>query len=84
MFVANDHMAIAVMDVIRFELGLRIPQDVSVVSYDDVPQAAWPSYRLTSIRQPTDAMVAAVVEILLTRIERGDVAAPARICSRSN
>lgn len=71
-FVANDHMAIAAMDVIRFELGLRIPEDVSVVSYDDVPQAAWPSYDLTTVRQPTDRMVAAVVEALLALVEEED------------
>ena len=77
-FVANDYMAIAAMDVLRFELGLRIPQDVSVVSYDDVPQAAWPSYSLTSIRQPADRMVDAVVEALIARIERED-AEPHRV-----
>ncbi len=77
-FVANDHMAIAVMDVIRHELGLRIPEDVSVVSYDDVPQAAWPTYSLTTIRQPTEAMVAATADLLLRRIENGD-ATPARV-----
>jgi LacI family transcriptional regulator len=71
-FVANDHMAFAVMDVIRFELGLRIPDDVSVVSYDDVPQAAWPSYDLTSIAQPTDRMVQALTDTLLHRIEQDD------------
>jgi DNA-binding LacI/PurR family transcriptional regulator len=69
LFVANDHMAFAAMDVIRHELGLGIPDDVSVVSYDDVPQAAWPSYALTSVRQPTAQMVAATVEALLARIE---------------
>jgi hypothetical protein len=39
-FVGNDHMAFAVMDAIRSDLGLRIPEDVSVVGYDDVPIAA--------------------------------------------
>ena len=77
-FVANDHMTIAAMDVLRFELGLRVPQDVSVVSYDDAPQAAWPSYGLTVIRQPTDAMVVAVVDILMGRIEDAE-AAPRRV-----
>ncbi|MEM9755340.1 MAG: LacI family DNA-binding transcriptional regulator, partial [Pseudomonadota bacterium] len=43
-FVANDHMAFAVMDVLRFELGLDVPGDVSVVGYDDVSMAAWPTY----------------------------------------
>ena len=74
-FVANDHMAIAVMDVLRHEIGLRVPEDVSVVGYDDVPSAAWPSYRLTTIRQPADLMVARTVELLVSQIERPDAAA---------
>ncbi len=78
-FVANDHMALAVMDVLRFELGLRIPGDVSVVSYDDVPQAAWRSYALTTVGQPTDLMVRATVEALVARIERDDPS-PRRAC----
>lgn len=73
-FVAGDHMAIAVMDTLRHELGLRVPEDVSVVGYDDVPEAAWPSYNLTTVRQPTDQMVEATVRILLERIEKGNEA----------
>ena len=76
-FVSNDHMAFAVMDTLRFELGLSIPGDVSVVGYDDVPMAAWPSYNLTTIRQPVRRMVEATVDILLNQIE-GD-SAPNRI-----
>lgn len=68
-FVANDHMAFAVMDVIRFELGLSVPGDVSVVGYDDVPPAAWPAYDLTTIRQRANLMVAETVRALLSRIE---------------
>lgn len=67
-FVANDHMAIAVMDTLRFELGLNVPDDVSVIGYDDVPTAAWKAYDLTTIRQPANRMVAETVEILLTKI----------------
>lgn len=63
-FVANDHMAFAVMDVLRHELGLRIPEDVSVVGFDDVPPAAWPAYALTTWRQNVGAMVAETVAIL--------------------
>ncbi|UWR05610.1 LacI family DNA-binding transcriptional regulator (plasmid) [Ruegeria conchae] len=68
-FVANDHMAIAVMDTLRFELGLNIPEDVSVVGYDDVAVAAWPSYDLTTVRQPANRMVAETVDILLSKID---------------
>jgi DNA-binding LacI/PurR family transcriptional regulator len=68
-FVGNDHMAFAVMDVLRFELGLRVPDDVSVVGYDDVPLADWGAYRLTSVRQPVNRMVDATVETLMAQIE---------------
>jgi len=68
-FVANDHMAFAVMDVLRYELALSVPDDVSVVGYDDVTLSAWPSYDLTTVRQPACRMVAATVEILMDRLE---------------
>ncbi|SPF75745.1 putative HTH-type transcriptional repressor ExuR [Aliiroseovarius pelagivivens] len=68
-FVANDHMAVAVMDTLRFELGFKVPEDVSVVGFDDVPAAGWPAYNLTTVRQPANRMVADTVEILLDQIE---------------
>jgi DNA-binding LacI/PurR family transcriptional regulator len=68
-FVGNDHMAFAVMDELTHGLGLRVPDDVSIVGYDDVPMAAWPAYGLTTIRQPVEAMVNATVETLLGQIE---------------
>ncbi len=67
-FVGNDHMALAVMDTLRFDLGVRVPDDVSVIGYDDVPIAAWPAYALTTVRQPVNRMVQAAVETLLAEI----------------
>ena len=68
-FVANDHMAFIAMDVIRFELGLKIPEQVSVVGYDDVPVASWSAYDLTTVRQAANQMVAETVSFLLECIE---------------
>ena len=68
-FVANDHMAIGVMDVLRVELGLRIPDDVSVIGYDDVSAAEWSAYSLTTVRQPATQMVEETVSILMDQIE---------------
>ncbi len=68
-FVGNDHMAFAVMDELRSGLGLRIPEDVSIVGYDDVPMAAWPAYALTTLRQPLNRMVSATVDAMLDEIE---------------
>jgi DNA-binding LacI/PurR family transcriptional regulator len=69
LFVGSDHMAIAAMDVLRFELGLRVPQDVSVVGFDNVPQAAWDAYQLTTVEQPVDAMIEATAALLRAAIE---------------
>ncbi|MFK7860835.1 MAG: LacI family DNA-binding transcriptional regulator [Granulosicoccus sp.] len=77
-FVCNDHMAFAVLDVLREEIGLRVPEDVAVVGYDDVPAAAWGAYKLTSVRQPANRMVEQTIETLLSQIEN-DQAPPRRL-----
>ena len=87
-FVANDHMAIAVMDTLRMELGLRIPVDVSVVGFDNVRQAAWGSYQLTSVDQDADAMIEATARLLLDQVD-GEVQSkavvlPARLVVRGS
>lgn len=71
-FVCNDHMAFAVMDVLRSELGLGVPEDVAVVGYDDVPVAAWAAYNLTTVRQPAGRMVEATVQTLMDQITEQD------------
>ena len=68
-FVANDHMAFAVMDTLRHELGLGVPNDVSVVGYDDVPAASWKAYSLTTVNQPADDMVDQAISMLLEKID---------------
>ena len=70
-FVANDHMAFAVIEVLRGELGLRVPEDVSVVGYDDVQLSSWPSFDLTTVRQRSDEMVAETIAALMAQIEGG-------------
>ncbi len=78
-FVANDHMAFVVMDVLRHGLGLRVPEDVSVVGFDDVPPAAWRSYDLTTVRQRANAMVEQTVETILNHIENPNKRKPKKI-----
>ena len=63
------------MDVLRLELGLRIPEDVGVIGFDDVPQAAWGAYQLTTVCQRVEPMVDAAVTLLR---ERMSGQAPAR------
>ncbi|MEM7256396.1 MAG: LacI family DNA-binding transcriptional regulator [Pseudomonadota bacterium] len=72
-FVANDHMAFAVMDVLRNELQLNVPQDVSVVGFDDVPEAGWKGYQLTTVTQRIPEMIDSTLSILLEQIEHQSV-----------
>lgn len=87
-FVANDHMAIAVMDTLRIELGLRIPQDVSVVGFDDVKQASWGSYQLSSVVQDADAMIEATAGLLMEEMDGANqnraVVLPTRLVLRAS
>lgn len=56
-FCVNDLMAFGLMDGARHDFGLRIPEDVCVVGFDDIEQAAWASYALTTFSQPVDEIV---------------------------
>jgi LacI family transcriptional regulator len=67
-FVASDMMAIGAMRAMR-EAGVRVPEDVAVVGFDDLPQAARTEPPLTTVRQPTYRLGATTVDSLLDLIE---------------
>ena len=71
-FCANDIMAIGAMDTIRYDLGLRIPEDVSIIGFDDIQESSWPTYSLTTVHQPLEKMVDAGMEVLLNSMENQD------------
>lgn len=60
----NDALALGVIDTIRHRLHLRIPEDIAVVGFDDVPAASSPNYRLTTYRQPLTDMSNYLVDVL--------------------
>ncbi len=63
----NDNMAIGVYRAVR-ELGLRIPDDVAVASFNDIPAAQFLSPPLTTVRLPAEEIGETAVELLLQRI----------------
>jgi DNA-binding LacI/PurR family transcriptional regulator len=69
-FCANDLMAMAALDAARCDLGLRVPEDISIIGFDDMVMASWPKYDLTTIHQPVDRMVDATIEVLLQAIRQ--------------
>lgn len=54
-FAGSDLQALGVLEAVR-ELGMQVPQDLSLVGYDDIPISMWVSPRLTTIRQPLRRM----------------------------
>jgi LacI family transcriptional regulator len=63
-FASNDVMAMGVMDAVRNK-GLRVPDDVSVIGFDDIPQASLIRPALTTIRQPLEKMGRVATQMLL-------------------
>jgi len=70
LFAYNDLSAIGALRALR-DSGLRVPEDVSVVGFDDINSAAFQIPSLTTVRQPLDKMGALAGEILLQRIQGG-------------
>ena len=70
LFAYNDISAIGAIRAIQ-ESGLRIPHDVSVVGFDDIPWAAYHTPSLTTVRQPLDRMGQMAAETLIRMIEHG-------------
>lgn len=63
-FCVTDLLALGFMDAARHAFGLRIPQDVGIIGFDDIEQAGWESYGLTTFRQPVEEMVERIVQLL--------------------
>lgn len=70
-FVANDYMAIAALDCLRHTLGLRVPEDVSIIGFDNAIPGAWQGYELTTIEQPARLMIENALTLLLQQM-RGE------------
>jgi DNA-binding LacI/PurR family transcriptional regulator len=77
LFAYNDISAIGAIRAIQ-EQGLRVPQDISVMGFDDIPGAAFHTPSLTTVRQPLSRMGEVAAESLLDRIE-GNKEYPAEI-----
>ncbi|MFC4534146.1 LacI family DNA-binding transcriptional regulator [Sphaerisporangium dianthi] len=71
-FAANDEQALGVYAAIQ-QRALRVPDDLSVVGFDDVPMSQWVTPPLTTVRQPIAEMAALAVRTLLAHQDGSDV-----------
>ncbi len=77
-FAANDLMALGALTAIE-EAGLRVPQDLAVVGYDDIPLAAQVRPRLTTVAQPKYELGQQAMERLIWRLNNAEVEKKAEI-----
>lgn len=75
-FACSDHMALGVYEAAE-ECGLSIPEDVSIVGFDDLPEGEWVRPRLTTVEQPIADMGSAALRMLL-RLRSGAAAGTLR------
>jgi DNA-binding LacI/PurR family transcriptional regulator len=87
-FVANDQMALGVLRALH-EAGRRVPEEVSVVGFDDIPEAAYLTPPLTTIRQDFSEVGRRSLDLMLARLASGmrmdaRVVVPAQIVVRQS
>lgn len=66
-FCVTDVLAFGFIEAAK-ERGLRVPEDIWVVGYDDIPMASWGALSLTSVQQPMDLMAEGALRLLMSRI----------------
>jgi DNA-binding LacI/PurR family transcriptional regulator len=67
LFCLTDIMAMGAMDAVRYELGLKTPDDVAVVGFDDIAASSQASYQLSTVRTPTRRMVEHMIRLISDR-----------------
>lgn len=78
----NDILAMGASDVIRYEFGLKIPQDMALVGFDNFELCGVPSYGLTTYEQPIHEMVDAVVDMVQGQRTPETLSLPGRLVVR--
>ncbi|MGG1948904.1 LacI family DNA-binding transcriptional regulator [Trinickia sp. NRRL B-1857] len=78
-FCATDMIALGFMDAARHRFGRRVPEDLRIVGFDDIPHASLDSYRLTTVAQNVQELARQTVQVLVERM--ADFHMPARMRS---
>ncbi|MBY3599452.1 LacI family DNA-binding transcriptional regulator [Rhizobium bangladeshense] len=75
LFCANDYMACGVIDRLMQGRGRDEAPPLRIIGHDDIPQAAWTAYDLTTIRQPCDIQAEQTVDLLISRMAEPELTA---------
>lgn len=78
LYVASDMMTFGAIRALQ-EAGLKVPEDIAVVGFDDIPGAAHYQPPLTTVRQPIQQMGSIAAQTLIDQLEKKETAIPRRI-----
>ncbi|POF34154.1 LacI family DNA-binding transcriptional regulator [Roseibium marinum] len=79
-FCTADYLALGVLDGLRHVHGLKVPRDIQVIGYDDIPQASWKAYDLTTVAQSRRDLCEATLDLLIQRLEEPETPPQIRTC----
>ena len=71
-FCPSDNVALGLLDALRSKHGIQIPKQLSLIGYDDIPQASWAFADLTTVKQSVEEFARVTVELLKERINNPD------------
>lgn len=72
-FCAGDILALGAMDEAKYEYGLKIPKDISVIGFDNIDAASWAPYMLTTFEQQIDIMLDKTFDYLVKKLNGEEV-----------
>ena len=64
----NDAMALGAISYARHSAGLRVPEDIALVGFDDIPMSGWPEFNLTTLSNPIDRTADELMRLLIARL----------------
>ena len=81
-FCGDDILAIGALDAC-IEAGIVVPQEIGILGFNDIAMAAWPSYRLSTIRQPIGDIISTAVDMITEMLQpdAGRISAHVFSCS---
>ncbi len=71
-FCSNDLTALGVLDYLKYHTDKKVPEDISVVGFDNIPGASMLSYNLTTVHQPIETMIDVTIEMIYDAINNED------------
>lgn len=83
----TDVMALGAMDAVRHGLKLRVPEDVAIMGFDDIPASGYASYELTTIRTPVTEIVDHLMDLIkpaAAHAEPVSIEIPAEVVMRTS